>query len=604
MSLDLVVDIETDGLLPDVTKVHCIGMTVDGAHAGQVFANQEPYDCLEDALEIMSSAKSLTGHNIIGYDLPVLKKVLGWTPSKHTEIIDTLVLSRLCHTNLQEVDAQEKQIDPRLWGRHSLESWGERIDVQKSKLGEGQESVWDTFTPEMADYCAQDVSVTSHLKTHFEALDYSEEATKLEHEFATIIQRQVEYGFNFNVKKGQELYVTLLKRQESLGKTLREQFGSRYVSDGEFTPKKSNSKRGYTAGSVLTKIKRIEFNPNSRDHIAWELKSKYGWTPKAFTPAGKPKIDEGVLASLQLPNTGTLKEHFLISKRISQLAEGNNAWLKLERGGRIYGSVNTNGAVTGRCTHRNPNVAQVPASYSPYGTECRRLFTSGKGTVLVGCDADGLELRCLAGYLKRYDGGKYAEAAVHGTKQEGTDIHTINKRALGIESRDIAKTFFYAFIYGAGDSKLGTILGGGAARGKQARSEFLDGVTGLMELTTRVKQVYRRRGHLVGLDGRSLHIRSEHSALNTLLQSAGAVLMKKVLIQLDNKLQLAGFKPGIDYEFVANIHDEFQIECKEKHAERISNYAVESFPSAGEYYEFGCTITGTSQTGTDWSLTH
>jgi len=604
MSLDIIFDLETDGLLDDVTKIHCIGMTVDGAQAGQVFANVEPYDCLEDGLEIMSSAKSLTGHNIIGYDLPVLKKLLGWTPSKNTEIIDTLVLSRLCHTNLYEVDAKEKKIDPKLWGRHSLESWGERIGIQKSKLGEGDENVWDTFTPQMADYCVQDVSVTAHLKCHFEALEYSEEAIKLEHEFATIIQRQVEYGFNFDVKKGQELYVSLLKRQETLGRSLREQFGSRYVSDGEFTPKKDNTKRGYTAGGSLTKIKRIEFNPNSRDHIAWELKNKYSWTPKEFTPNGKPKIDEGVLGKLQLPNTGALKEHFLISKRISQLAEGNNAWLKLERGGRIYGSVNTNGAVTGRCTHRNPNVAQVPASYSPYGTECRRLFTSGKGMVLVGSDADGLELRCLAGYLKRYDGGKYAEAAVHGTKQEGTDIHTLNQRTLGIESRDIAKTFFYAFIYGAGDSKLGAILGGGAARGKQARVKFLDGVTGLMELTTRVNQVFRRRGHLIGLDGRRLHIRSEHSALNSLLQSAGAVLMKKALTQLDKNLQLVGFDPGVDYEFVANIHDEFQIECKEKHARTIATYSVGAFPSAGEYYEFGCTITGTSQTGPDWSLTH
>jgi DNA polymerase-1 len=601
MNLDLVVDIETDGLLPDVTKVHCIGMTVVGALAGQVFANYEPYDCLEDALEIMSKAKSLTGHNLIGYDLPVLKKILGWTPSKSTEIIDTLVMSRLCHTSLREVDAKEKFLAPKLWGSHSLKAWGLRLGVEKTELA--GEDVWSEFNFEMGEYCVQDVNVTSILKEHFEELPYSEEAIQLEHEFAKIIQRQVEYGFSFDIKKGQELYVSLLQRQEKLGKGLRKAYGSWYVSDGELTPKKSNKARGYTAGDKLTRIKKVEFNPNSRDHISLKLKQQ-GWSPKDFTPNGKPKIDESVLSKLNLPNCKELKEHFLISKRISQLAEGDNAWLKLERNGRIYGGVNTNGAVTGRCTHSRPNVAQVPASYSPYGTECRSLFRGGKDRLLVGCDADGLELRALAGYLKRYDGGTYAEAAVSGTKEAGTDIHTINMRALGIDSRDVAKTFFYAFIYGAGDAKLGTILGGGAKKGRDSRASFLAGVDGLMELTNRVKQVFRRRGHLVGLDGRKLHIRSEHSALNTLLQSAGAVLMKKALILLDQTLQVEGMKQGVDYEFVANIHDEFQIEVYYKYAGIIAQHAAESVSRAGAYFEFDCPLSATSHIGENWSETH
>ena len=601
MGLDLIVDIETDGLLPDVTKVHCVGMTVEGALAGQVFANEEPYDCIENALELMSEATSLTGHNLIGYDLPVLKKLLGWVPNKSTEIIDTLVMSRLCHTSLREVDAKEKQIDTKLWGSHSLKAWGKRLGVEKSEFD--GDDVWASFKPEMAAYCVQDVCVTAELKFHFECLEYSNEAIKLEHQFATVIQRQVEYGFSFDIKKGQELYVNLLKRQEELGGGLRKAFGSWFVSDGELTPKKDNLKRGYTAGGSLTKIKKVEFNPNSRDHIAKNLKT-FGWVPKDFTPNGKPKIDESVLAKLTLPHCKELKEHFLISKRISQLAEGDNAWLKLERNGRIYGGVNTNGAVTGRCTHSKPNVAQVPASYSPYGTECRSLFRGGKDRLLVGCDADGLELRALAGYLKRFDGGKYAEAAVNGTKDSGTDIHSINRDALGISSRDIAKTFFYAFIYGAGDAKLGSILGGGAKKGKKARENFLSGVSGLMDLTNRVKQVYRRRGHLIGLDGRKLHIRSEHAALNTLLQSAGAVLMKKALVILDETLMMAGLKEGKDYEFVANVHDEFQIEVYHRYAKVISTYAAESVSRAGDYFEFDCPLSATAHIGKNWSETH
>lgn len=602
MSLDLIIDIETDGLLPNVTKIHCIGMSVFESNAGQVFANQEPYDCLDDALEIMSGARSITGHNIIGYDLPVLKKILGWTPSKSTQIIDTLVLSRLCHTNVYEVDAKERSIDNKLYGSHSLKAWGQRMGVLKKTLGaQDDDDVWHKFTPAMADYCVQDVSVASHLKYHFDVLEYSKEAIDLEHQFATIIQRQTEHGYSFDVHKGQELYVRLLKRQEELGNALRKHYGTWFISEGEVTPKVSSKKRGTSKGAVYNKIKRVEFNPNSRDHISRCL-MKQGWEPVEFTSSGKPKIDETVLGKLQLPNCQELKEHFLISKRISQLAEGNNAWLKLERNGRIYGSVNTNGAVTGRCTHSSPNVAQVPASYSPYGVECRSLFRAGKGRVLVGCDADGLELRALAGYLKKYDGGKYAKAAVEGSKDEGTDIHSINRDILGIDSRDTAKTFMYAFIYGAGDEKLGRILGGGRTRGRRARAEFLSGVTGLMELTERVKQVYRRRGHLIGLDGRKLHIRSEHSTLNTLLQSAGAVLMKKALILLDERLK-QHYKEG-DYEFVANIHDEFQIEVKEEYAKDIASHAAESISRAGEYFEFGCPLSATSHIGKTWAETH
>ena len=601
MSLDLIIDIEADGLIPNVTKIHCIGMSVVESSAGQVFANQEPYDCLDDALEIMSGARSITGHNLIGYDLPVLKKILGWTPSKSTQIIDTLVLSRLCHTNLYEIDVKERSISNKLYGSHSLNAWGQRIGVLKKTLGAQDDDVWHKFTPAMADYCVQDVSVTAHLKYHFDGVDYSEDAIDLEHKFAQIIQRQTEHGYAFDVEKGKELYVRLLKRQEELGDALRKTYGTWFVSEGEVTPKVSNKKRGTSKGAVYNKIKRVEFNPNSRDHISRCL-MKQGWKPTEFTAGGKPKIDEAVLGRLQLPNCQELKEHFLISKRISQLAEGNNAWLKLERDGRIYGSVNTNGAVTGRCTHSSPNVAQVPASYSPYGTECRSLFRAGKDRVLVGCDADGLELRALAGYLKKYDGGVYAKAAVDGTKDKGSDVHSLNRDALGLSSRDTAKTFFYAFIYGAGDQKLGKILGGGAKRGKQGRTALLSGVSGLMELTEKVKQVFRRRGHLIGLDGRKLHIRSEHSALNTLLQSAGAILMKKALILLDERLK-KHYKEG-DYEFVANIHDEFQIEVKEEYAKDIAVHATEAISRAGEYFEFGCPLSATSHIGKTWAETH
>jgi|13_taG_2_1085334.scaffolds.fasta_scaffold04328_4 DNA polymerase I-like protein with 3'-5' exonuclease and polymerase domains len=610
MSLELVFDIETNGLLDTVDQVHCIGLAVVGAKAGQLYANQSgfydnefaSYDCLEDALENMKRAERLIGHNIIGYDLPVLEKVLGWTPSKNTEIVDTLVMSRLIHTNLKELDSKSKKLEPKLWGSHSLKAWGIRHGSLKGDYGETTD--WAEFSDEMAVYCQQDVNITMDLYYHFLDQEYSKDSIDMELAFARIMSRQEQHGFNFDVKKGQELYVNLLKDKEKLAEKLRTSFGSWFVSEGEFTPKKDNKKRGYTSGASFTKIKTVEFNPNSRDHISSRLQKLYGWLPNSFTPSGKPEVNESILSKLRFPNCQELKKHFLISKRVSQLAEGDNAWLKLEREGRLHGRVNTNGAVTGRCTHFYPNIAQVPASYSPYGKECRTLFTVGKGKKLVGVDADGLELRALAGYMSRYDKGKYVKAAVSGDKKKSTDIHSINMKALDIANRDTAKTWFYAFIYGAGDMKLGLILGKGSRSGRASRQRFLKNVTGLQTLTTKVKETYRRRGYLIGLDGRRLHIRSEHSALNTLLQSAGAVLMKKALVILDEKLKFRGLKAGQDYEFVANIHDEFQIEVSEKYAKDVAEEAERAIRTAGEFFEFGCPLSATAKVGKTWAETH
>ncbi len=236
-----------------------------------------------------------------------------------------------------------------MWGSHSLKAWGYRLGALKGDFNNG-DTDWSTFTDDMADYCSNDVSLGALLHTHLCSFEYAGEAVGLEHEFATIIQRQVEQGFRFNVSKGQDLYVTLLKQKELIAQGLKDRFGSWYKDMGEFTPKKSNVKRGYTAGCSLNRIEKIDFNPNSRDHISYKLTKDYGWTPREWTPSGKPKIDERILRKLPYPGCDELFKHFLLSKRISQLAEGDNAWLKLERSGRIHGYVNTNGAITGRCT--------------------------------------------------------------------------------------------------------------------------------------------------------------------------------------------------------------------------------------------------------------
>ena len=355
-----------------------------------------------------------------------------------------------------------------------------------------------------------------------------------------------------------------------------------------------------------------------------------------FTDQGKPRIDDAVLRKIEgIPQTALLSEYLLLEKRLGQIIGGAEAWLSNVRNGRIYGRVTINGAVTGRMTHSKPNMAQVPASRSPYGHECRACFVATDGLSLVGADADALELRCLAHFMGRYDGGEYVRVVLEGNKDNGTDIHSVNCRALGMDpktlypaggkdqpGRDIAKTWFYAFIYGAGDEKLGVILGKtgkltvnartgqmedktAIAAGRKSRASFLAALPALKSLVEAVQEKARADGRLIGLDGRTLYVRSPHSALNTLLQSAGAIIMKKALILLDNLLQdVDGFAPGLDYEFVANVHDEWQIECLPQHAEHIGKRAREALNLAGSFYNFRCPIEGQHVVGKSWAETH
>ena len=347
--------------------------------------------------------------------------------------------------------------------------------------------------------------------------------------------------------------------------------------------------------------KRIPFNPGSRDQIAKRFMQR-GWKPADFTPDGRARVDEPILKELAkdgYEEAGPLLEYLMIQKRLGQLAEGNEAWLKLVKAdGRLHGRVTTNGAVTGRCTHSKPNLAQVPNAGSPYGKECRELFTVGEGKKLVGCDASGLELRCLAHYMARYDGGAYAKILLE------EDIHTANQKAAGLPTRDNAKTFIYAFLYGAGDEKIGKIIGKGQAEGKSIKKEFLDKTPALKKLREAVEQAVEARGYLVGLDGRQLPIRSPHAALNTLLQSAGALIMKQATVLLNRYLEVKGWSFARDYALVGHIHDEVQLEVDEDKADTVGQLAVKAIQDAGRSFNFRCRLDGEYKVGQNWAETH
>jgi DNA polymerase I-like protein with 3'-5' exonuclease and polymerase domains len=339
--------------------------------------------------------------------------------------------------------------------------------------------------------------------------------------------------------------------------------------------------------------------------------------PNAFTPTGRAKTSEEVLEKVDLPPVKALLEFAMLEKRMGQIADGREGWLKhVTNIGRIHGRVDSNSCVSGRMSHSKPNLGQVPSltkrdgTVQPYGRECRRLFLASPGYKLVGIDADALELVCLAGYMSPWDGGAYIRAQTTGCKEDGTDPHSLNAAALGGVPRDMAKQWFYAMLYGAGNPALGVYLGAVgkvqklARIGKDKRELFMRNMPALKRLVDTIHKRVEGAGYLKALDGRRLFIRAKHAAINQLLQSAGAILMKRALIILDADLQARGLVPGEDYEFVLNVHDEWQIEALPARAELVGERGVAAITAAGEYYKFPCPVSGSYKIGDSWDETH
>ena len=555
----LVADIETNGFLDNVTVVHCIA--AKDIDSGTVHTFHGP--TIEEGVRFLQGADLLIFHNGISYDIPVLKKLYPWFDVEQSKVLDTLVLARLIYTNVKDIDMgllKKQRLPGRLFGSHSLEAYGYRLGLMKGEYADDFKKAagdsyqpgdeWKEFSQAMLDYNVQDVEVTEALFLKLEGKQYSPMAIQLEHEVQWLMAQQVRNGFPFNESKAAVLYSTLSQRRADLERELKDFFGSWEVKLPDFIPKRDNKARGYKAGVPVPRSKILEFNPGSRDHIADRLQTLYGWKPEKFTDGGKPMVDESVLSGLDYPPCKLLTEYLLVAKRIAQLAEGDQAWLKLVKKGRIHGSINPNGAVTGRATHAYPNIAQVPSSSSPYGHECRELFEIPAGwAALVGADASGLELRCLAHFMAKWDGGTYSEVLLNG------DIHTANQEAAGLPTRNMAKSFIYSFLYGAGNAKIGSIVGGTDDDGDKLKKKFLKSLPALGKLVEAVKES-AKKGYLKGLDGRHLHVRSAHAALNTLLQSAGALVCKKWLVILEEELQARGLKHGWDgdYAFSAWVH--------------------------------------------------
>lgn len=590
-----VFDIETNGLLDTLTTIHCLvclNVDTDEMHS---FG---PSD-IPEGLKLLQAASELIGHNAIKFDIPAISKVY---PSfvTNAKITDTLVLTRLIYSDLKG-DKQDGirlatgQIAKEAYGSHSLDAWGQRIGLHKMSYGGG----WEAFTPEMLAYCEHDCRVTLALYKFLKVDSYSKVAIDLEHDVAKLCFKIEQNGWPFDVRGATELYGTLAKRREELKAELRGLFDPWEEVDRIVTYKRDNKPKGIKAGDTKTFYKTVEFNPASRQHIERCLRVKYGWKPQVFTPSGQAKVDEEVLGRLEYPEAKKLAEFFLVEKRIGQLAEGDQAWIKLERKGKIHGSYNTNGAVTGRATHSHPNISCVPAVSAEFGRDCRALFHVPSGWKAVGADYSGLELRCLAHYMHHFDGGAYAREVVEG------DVHTANQKAAGLPTRADAKVLAYALIYGAGNARLGKIVHGGVSEGAALRARFLSNTPALAKLQDNVKLAAKRR-YLKGLDGRHLPIRAEHAALNTLLQSAGAILCKAWIVGIERALLDQGLTHGWNgnFTFLGWIHDEVQIAVKDGYEETVGQTCLRVAEETGHRFQFKCPLAAEYKVGSNWAETH
>ena len=613
----LVLDLESNGLLPVMDTIHCI--VLRDLDTGNIIscADQPGYHSLEMALDFIREATLIVGHNVIKFDIPALKKIYPSLQLKpNVEYYDTLVVSRVMWPELEPVDAAKFSHIPRKYfGRHSLAAWGERLGVSKINFKEESkkdndevEDVWERWTPTMQTYCEGDVEVSTRLYEYLSCQQLDPRCQQLEHEFALVMMQQETFGFPFNEKAAYALVNTLKARRSELEDELQTTFPP--IEEERWSEK--------TGKQLKTEI--TVFNPASRTQISQRLRAKCPEITFESTKKGKPKVDDDVLESLgqKYPEAKLLAEYQLFNKRLGQIAEGKEAWLnhcRIYNDGRIHGEVITNTCISGRCSHKRPNMAQVPSVGHAFGAECRALFYAPDGWLLVGADASGLELRALGSWLAYFDDGEYARLV----STEGFDIHTYNAKLFGIydgvgeiskATRDLSKRLIYCILYGGGAKKTGSIISPDEGentqyqQGKKTIDTFYRNLPAIKKLKDLIEERITQRGYLTGIDGRRLQIRSKHSALNQLLQSTGAIAVKKATTILYDDLTNEGLVFAKDWGFVAHVHDEYQALVKPEYVDLYTKLAIDSFRKSGEYFQLKCPLTGEARTGKNWQETH
>ncbi len=568
-----VFDIEANGLLDEATRIWCIVLyDIDSKET-------HSYDVVnvEKGINKIQEASLLIGHNIICYDVPVLEKIFGIKIT--AKLLDTLLLYRMVWPDIgMTADIKKKyHIPGELFGSYSLEAFGYRVGLPIKIENED----WSQWTPTMQKRCEHDVEINTKLYKTIADKMPSDKSIYIETEFQKFIHLQERLGVYFDEEKALALQAPLENRIQAITNELQ-----RIIPPKEIKLKRS--------------VKYHDFNPGSRQQIIEFLCQKYNWKPEKFTKKGNPELSEDVLEGMIYPEAQLFSEYFKTQKLLGMLSDGENSWLKYVKNGKIHGRVITLGAVTGRCTHSSPNLAQIPSIRAFMGKEVRSLFYAPAGYKMIGTDASGLELRCFSHYLFNFDQGIYANEVIHG------DVHTRNMYAAGLDKRDDAKTFIYALLYGAGDPKIGAIkvprgtIDEQRAAGRVMRYSFMEKVPAYKELTRKIKMKIQLGDRMHGIDGRVLTIRHEHAALNTLLQNAGAVAMKLAAVIMRDDLIQAGIEPLP----CLNIHDEVQMYGLEKDVEEIKRISIEAIRKAGEELNFKCALAGEAKSGQTWQETH
>lgn len=548
-----------DACVPEADRIWCAATC--NVETGETQGYKE--DELGAFMDALDSADVIIGHNIFGYDIPLLERLIRKLKIDRSKIYDTLVVSRMMWPDKPMLPGQS----------HSLEAWGKMLNESKIEYTGG----WDVFSEDMLQYCIQDTVVAAAIfKYQCGFREKNSKAIAMELKVSNIISQQVENGFSFDLGKAEELERDLMIEKAQIEDEMHIIF-----------PDKVELRYSEKTGRSL-KSKITSFNPGSRQQIAERLFEKYGWVSPT-TDKGNPQVDRSILDKLEYPEAKTLVRYFDSTKLMSQVSD----WIRrarCSRDGKIHGGIITLGTVTGRMTSNNPNMQQVSGD-----KRARELFVPRDGWVLVGSDLSGLELRMLAHYLYPYDDGAYAKQILDG------DIHTHNQNAMGLDSRNKAKSAIYCFLYGGGDARFGSVVGISKKKSKEVKKQLLSNIPGLKKVIDSCVFETHSRGCVRPFEWRDIPVRSEHSALNTLLQSSGAHIAKLWACFCEVHLNK---KFGSRWAWVANVHDEIQFECQADIAHELGKEVCLCATRAGKFLDCKIRIDAEYRVGSNWSQTH